>query len=34
MFRNNESRFYKQFNNDIDRTNENAIPDADESRRF
>ena len=34
MFRNNESRFYKQLNNDTGRTNENAIPDADESRKF
>ena len=34
MFRNNESRFYKQLNIDTDRTNENVIPDADESRKF
>ena len=34
LFRNNDSRFYKQLNNETERTNENTIPDADESRKF
>ena len=34
MFKNNESRFYQKLNNDEGQNNENAIPDADESKRF
>ena len=34
MFKNNESRFYQKLNNDDGQNNENAIPDADESKRF
>ena len=34
MFKNNESRFYQQLNNEDEQNKDNAIPDADESKQF